>query len=95
MSYLNQAVVWTTTHSILIPYGKGQRWGRECLTRLPKRYSGGWTFDGLTTLQSGLSFAYIVNEWDSSNSQRRFCTTSEPDMWVFPFIQGTRVEING
>jgi hypothetical protein len=56
VSYLNQAVVWTTTHSYQIPYGKGQRFGADA-GALRQALLGGWVFDGVTTLQSGLALS--------------------------------------
>jgi hypothetical protein len=67
VSYLNQAVVWTTTHSILIPYGKGQRWGANA-NALAQTLLGGWTFDGLTTLQSGLSLSPTDSDSSTLNA---------------------------
>ncbi len=67
VSYLNQAVVWTTTHSILIPYGKGQRWGANA-NAVAQTLLGGWTFDGLTTLQSGLSLSPTDSDSSTLNA---------------------------
>ncbi len=67
VSYLNQAVVWTTTHSILIPYGKGQRWGANA-NPVVQTLLGGWTFDGLTTLQSGISLSPTDSDSSTLNA---------------------------
>ena len=67
VSYLNQAVVWTTTHSILIPFGKGQRFGSNA-NPITQNLFGGWTFDGITTLQSGLALAPTDSDSSTLNA---------------------------
>jgi hypothetical protein len=63
VSYLNHAVVWTTTHSLQLPYGRGHHFGTNA-NPLVQTLFGGWTFDGITSLQSGLALAPT----DSDNS---------------------------
>jgi hypothetical protein len=67
VSYLNQAVIWTTTHSILIPFGKGQRFGSNT-NQIAQDLLGGWTFDGITTLQSGLALSPTDSDSSTLNA---------------------------
>ncbi len=67
VSYLNQAVVWTTTHSFQVPYGKGQRFGANA-NAVTQTLLGGWTFDGVTTLQSGLALSPTDSNGTSLNA---------------------------
>lgn len=67
VSYLNQAVVWTTTHSFQVPYGKGQRFGANANV-VTQTLLGGWTFDGVTTLQSGLALSPTDSDGTSLNA---------------------------
>jgi hypothetical protein len=67
VSYLNQAVVWTTTHSILVPYGRGQKFGSNA-NAVTQALLGGWTFDGITTLQSGLALAPTDSDSSTLNA---------------------------
>jgi hypothetical protein len=56
VSYLNNAAVWTTTHSFQIPFGKGRRWGNTANGFIQQIF-GGYNFNGVTLLQSGLAMA--------------------------------------
>jgi Carboxypeptidase regulatory-like domain len=67
VSYLNQAVVWTTTHSVVVPYGKGQRYGGNAGV-IAQTLLGGWTFDGLTSLQSGLALSPTDSDSSTLNA---------------------------
>ena len=58
VSYLNQAAVWTTTHTFQIPFGKGRHWGNNANGFIQQIF-GGYNFDGVTTLQSGLADAPV------------------------------------
>ncbi len=67
VSYLNRAIVWTTTHTFQVPYGRGQRFGANA-GRISQTLLGGWTFDGLTTLQSGLALAPTDSDASTLNA---------------------------
>ncbi len=56
VSYLNRAVVWTTTHTLQIPYGRGRAFGSH-VNSLVDAALGGWSFDGVTTIESGLALS--------------------------------------
>lgn len=63
VSYLNRAIIWVTTHSYTLPYGRGQRFGSGANPVL-QAVLGGWSFDGVTTIESGDALAPT----DSDNS---------------------------
>jgi hypothetical protein len=63
VSYLNRAVVWTLTHTLELPYGRGRRFGSNAPGFLQWSL-GGWKFDGFTTVESGLA----ISPTDSNNS---------------------------
>lgn len=67
VSYLNQAVVWTTTHSLALPYGRAQHFGASANPLLQTLF-GGWTFDGITTIQSGLALAPTDSDSSTLNA---------------------------
>lgn len=67
VSYLNQAVVWTTTHSILLPFGRGQKFGSNA-NPVAQALLGGWTVDGITTLQSGLALSPTDSDSSTLNA---------------------------
>lgn len=56
VSYLNRAVVWTTTHTFDVPFGEGKRWGASA-PKVAQLALGGWKFSGMTTIDSGLSLS--------------------------------------
>ena len=56
VSYLNRAVVWTTTHNVDIPFGEGKKWGSSA-PAVAQIALGGWKFSGMTTINSGLSLS--------------------------------------
>jgi len=49
----NRAIVWTLAHQWNLPYGKGLRWGSNA-GGAKQAVLGGWVFDGITTVMSGL-----------------------------------------
>jgi hypothetical protein len=67
VSYLNQAVVWTTTHTFQVPYGRGQHFGANARP-LAQALLGGWTFDGITTIQSGLALSPTDSDSSTLNA---------------------------
>ena len=56
VSYLNRAVVWNTTHSFKVPFGRGEHFGANA-NPVVQTLLGGWTFDGFTTIQSGIALS--------------------------------------
>jgi hypothetical protein len=56
VSYLNRAAIWNTTHSFKVPFGKGERFGANA-NPVVQTVLGGWTFDGFTTIQSGIALS--------------------------------------
>ncbi len=53
---IDRKFVWTTMHSLRIPYGPGFHFGSN--TNVVNRFLlAGWVFSGVTTLQSGLAFS--------------------------------------
>ena len=50
-----RALTFTLGHTMLIPYGKGQRWGSSA-SPIQQAVIGGWQFSGITSIQSGLAY---------------------------------------
>ncbi len=59
---MDRAFTWNLTHTIVLPYGVGQRWGSGA-SGVQKALLGGWQFSGVTALGSGLGF---TPEWSNS-----------------------------
>jgi hypothetical protein len=53
---IDRKFVWTTLHTIRIPYGPGQRFGAHT-NAFNRTLFAGWVFSGVTSLQSGLAFS--------------------------------------
>ena len=51
--YNNRAIVWTVAHQWNLPYGKGQHWGASA-SPVAQAVLGGWVWNGITSLMSGL-----------------------------------------
>jgi len=49
----NRAIVWTVSHEWNLPYGQGQHFGGNA-SGVKQAVLGGWIFNGVTTLMSGL-----------------------------------------
>jgi outer membrane receptor protein involved in Fe transport len=63
---IDRAVVWTTLHTLNIPYGPGFHFGSGA-RGLRKLVLAGWVFSGITSLQSGLAFTPTVSSNASLN----------------------------
>jgi hypothetical protein len=57
---IDRAVVWTTLHTISLPYGPGFHFGSDA-KGLKKIFLAGWIFSGITSYQSGLAFTPTVS----------------------------------
>lgn len=57
----------TFTNVWQIPYGHGQRWGSSS-SRIVDLFLGGWSLDGITTLDSGRPFSPMVSNTASVNA---------------------------
>jgi hypothetical protein len=60
---MDRALTWNLTHTILLPYGTGQRWGANA-SKAAKAALGGWQFSGVTALASGLG---LTPQWSDSS----------------------------
>jgi hypothetical protein len=65
--YNNRAVVWNVSHEWTLPYGKGHRWGADA-SSAEQAVLGGWMFNGITTLMSGLPTFISWSDNSSLNS---------------------------
>ncbi len=63
---IDRAVVWTTLHTLDIPYGPGFHFGSGA-QGVKKFVLAGWVFSGITSLQSGLAFTPTVSSNASLN----------------------------
>lgn len=52
INQVERAVTFTLGHTIIMPYGKGQRWGSNASPFL-RAALGGWEFSGVTVFESG------------------------------------------
>ncbi len=66
ISTYNRASVWVTSHSWQLPYGKGLRWGSNA-TGSKKAFLGGWSFNGITTIQSGFPISPVSSNQSNLN----------------------------
>jgi len=62
--YNSRAIVWNVSHQWNLPFGKGQHWGSGA-SGVKQAVLGGWVFNGITTLMSGLP-TYI--SWSDASS---------------------------
>lgn len=60
----NRAVVWTLAHEWRLPYGKDQHWGSNA-PAIAQAVVGGWVFNGITTVMSGLP---VFIGWSDTSS---------------------------
>ena len=63
---IDRAVVWTTLHTLNVPYGPGFHFGSDA-RGIKKILLAGWVFSGITSLQSGLAFTPTVSSNASLN----------------------------
>lgn len=72
---IDRAIVWTTMHTIELPYGPGHRFGASA-SGLSSLALAGWQFSGVTSIESGLAFTPTV----SSNVSLNGDYTQVPDV---------------
>jgi len=53
---VERAATFTLGHTIILPYGKGQRWGSDAVG-IKNAALGGWEFSGVTVFESGGSLS--------------------------------------
>ena len=63
---IDRAVTWTFAHTIKLPYGPGFAHGSDA-AGIEKFLFAGWAFNGITSLESGLSFTPVVSSNASLN----------------------------
>jgi hypothetical protein len=71
---IDRAAVWTTMHTLQLPYGRGFHYGSSA-TGVAKAALAGWQFSGVTSVESGLAFTPTV----SSNITLNGDYTQVPD----------------
>jgi hypothetical protein len=59
---MDRALTWNFTHTFVLPYGPGQRWGSSA-SGIKKGVLAGWQFSGVTSIGSGLGF---TPEWSNT-----------------------------
>jgi hypothetical protein len=64
---MDRKFVWITTHTLNLPYGPGRPFG-STVTGLRKYVLAGWTFSGVTSIESGLAFSPDVSSNASLNA---------------------------
>ncbi len=62
--YNNRAFVWTLAHEWNLPYGRGLHWGSNA-SAVKQAVLGGWVFNGITTVMSGLP---VFINWSDASS---------------------------
>ena len=67
VSAYNRASVWTLSHVWQLPYGKGMRYGSNA-GGIKNALLGGWQFNGVTTVQSGLALSPSLNDGSTLNA---------------------------
>jgi hypothetical protein len=65
--YNNRAIVWNVSHEWNLPYGKGHRLGGTS-SPVEQAVLGGWVFNGITTIMSGLPTFIGWSDASSLNS---------------------------
>ncbi|HEX5483767.1 MAG TPA: TonB-dependent receptor [Terriglobia bacterium] len=65
--YNNRALVWNVSHEWILPYGKGHRYGSTA-SAAKQAVLGGWVFNGITTLMSGLPTFISWSDTSSLNN---------------------------
>ena len=64
---IDRAANFTLGHIIVLPYGKGQRWGSDA-TGIKKAAIAGWQFSGVTVLASGGAITPYMSSTATTNS---------------------------
>lgn len=93
VSYLNRAVVWTTTHSFQVPFGKGRHFGANA-GPLEQAVLGGWAFDGITTLQSGLALSPTDSDSSTLNADWGQRPNRVPGVSFYPTDKSRKLWLN-
>ncbi|HLI34355.1 MAG TPA: hypothetical protein VKW70_04865, partial [Terriglobia bacterium] len=62
--YNNRAFAWTLAHEWNLPYGRGLHWGASA-SGVKQAALGGWVFNGITTVMSGLP---VFINWSDTSS---------------------------
>jgi hypothetical protein len=83
ISYMNRAVVWTLTHTAQVPYGVGRRWGSNAKGFMQAAL-GGWKFDGVTTMESGLALSPTDSDTRTLNADFGQRPNVVPGVSVYP-----------
>jgi hypothetical protein len=63
----NRTVVWNVSHEWHLPYGNGQQYGGDA-TGVKQAVLGGWVFNGITTLMTGLPTSISWSDTSSLNN---------------------------
>jgi len=66
-SNFNRDVVWVLSHSWELPFGKGQKFGRNA-SGILDAFIGGWRFNGITTVESGLPISPVLTDGSTLNA---------------------------
>ena len=93
VSYLNRALVWTTTHTFQLPYGRGERFGANA-GPLAQTLLGGWTFDGVTTWESGLSLSPVDSDGSTLNADWGQRPNRVPGVSFYPKVRTRQQWLN-
>ncbi len=67
----NRTIVWVVSHVYELPYGKGQHWGSSA-SPVKEAVLGGWVFNGITTVMSGLPTSIGWSDTSSLNNAGDF-----------------------
>jgi hypothetical protein len=76
----DRASIFTLGHTVLLPFGHGQRWGSDW-NSVVNTILGGWEWTGITTVESGLPFSVTEN----NTTLNTFDMTLRPDRAGNPF----------
>lgn len=77
----DRASIFTVGHTVMLPFGHGQRWGANS-SGWVNAILGGWQWTGVTTVESGLPFSVVQGNNASLNT---FDMTLRPDRTSNPF----------
>lgn len=77
----DRASILTIGHTVMLPFGHGQRWGSNS-SGWANAILGGWQWTGITTFESGLPFSVVQGNNASLNT---FDMTLRPDRTGNPF----------
>src|SRR5205823_4614414 len=66
-SEASREFVWTLAHNLQLPFGKGRRWASNS-KGIKQVLLGGWQFNGVTILETGLYFSPTIGDASTINS---------------------------